>query len=65
MNLNAEIGHHTRKLASMSAKEKRAYLQDLIGEPTADKAELHMQALLISRLNASQIWPHRSKRASQ
>lgn len=51
MNLNAEIGMHTRKLAGMKPEEKQFYLQDLIGPPSQDKQELHMRALLMSKLN--------------
>lgn len=42
----------------MGEREKRAYLQRLIGEPTDDGLELDWRAHLMSALSNARVWPH-------
>jgi hypothetical protein len=44
----------------LSEKEKRDYLQRIIGPPTDDSLELDWRARLMTVLSEAKVWPHDS-----
>jgi len=44
----------------MPEKEKRDYLQRIIGPPTDDPLELDWRAKLMTVLSEARVWPHDS-----
>lgn len=45
-------------MSRMTEREKREYLQRLIGAPSDDALELDWRARLMTLLNESHVWPH-------
>lgn len=59
MILSEKIANQIRLIRKMTVEERLRYLNDLIGPPTPDPGELQFRALLMTRLNETNLWPPR------
>jgi hypothetical protein len=53
------IRGHLAELKKLDGRDRKRYLQSLMGEASRDKNELHFRALLMTALNEEGVWPPR------